>query len=213
MCIYFIKFVHIFYRISLFKSSVTNYFLLCDISRTHTNLTNFQVSSGCLSSVLLSATRNVTAWNFRHSLCLRLSWLNCPPYMFAFPTMLCTFNNHISVTIFLCGPLELWHEEYLSQAATAESSGVRHRCFGLGSYQHICVLWTFWRELYKEYCNCLQPGHYSSLTALHLQPTANQERHDQCGKQHHSREVLIMGIGMLETCWAYRKYNKIWSGI
>ena len=28
----------------------------------------------------------------------------------------------------------------------------------------------------------LQPGHYSSLTAPHLQHTANQERHDQCGK-------------------------------
>ena len=39
----------------------------------------------------------------------------------------------------------------------------------------------------------LQPGHYSSLTAPHLQPTANQERHDQCGKQHYSRELLMIG--------------------
>jgi hypothetical protein len=46
----------------------------------------------------------------------------------------------------------------------------------------------------------LQPGHHSSLTASHLQHTANQERHDQCGKQHHSRELLMMGIVMLETC-------------
>jgi hypothetical protein len=30
----------------------------------------------------------------------------------------------------------------------------------------------------------LQPGHYSSLTAPNLQPTANQERNDQCGNQH-----------------------------
>jgi len=44
----------------------------------------------------------------------------------------------------------------------------------------------------------LQPGHYSTLTAPHLQHTANQERHDQCGKQHHSRELLMMGIVMLE---------------
>ena len=35
----------------------------------------------------------------------------------------------------------------------------------------------------------LQPGHYSSLTAPHLQHTVNQERHDQCGKQHHTRSV------------------------
>jgi len=46
----------------------------------------------------------------------------------------------------------------------------------------------------------LQPGHHTSLTAPNLQPTANQERNDQCGKQHHSRELLTMGIVMPETC-------------
>ena len=46
----------------------------------------------------------------------------------------------------------------------------------------------------------LQPGHYSSLTAPKLQPTANQERNDQCGNQHYSRELLMMGILMPETC-------------
>jgi len=43
-------------------------------------------------------------------------------------------------------------------------------------------------------------GHYSSLPAPKLQPTANQERNDQCGNQHHSRELLMMGIVMPETC-------------
>jgi len=59
----------------------------------------------------------------------------------------------------------------------------------------------------------LQPGHHSSLTAPNLQPTANQERNDQCGNQHHSREFLMMGIIMPETFSAYKKYNKITSGI
>ena len=59
----------------------------------------------------------------------------------------------------------------------------------------------------------LQPGHYSRLTALNLQPTANQERNDQRGNQHHSRELLMMGTVVPETCWAYKKYNKIKSGI
>ena len=45
-----------------------------------------------------------------------------------------------------------------------------------------------------------QPGHYYSLTAPQLQPTANQERYYQCGNQHHSRELLMMGIVMPETC-------------
>jgi len=40
----------------------------------------------------------------------------------------------------------------------------------------------------------LQPGHYSSLTAHNIQPTANQELNDQYGNQHHSRELLMMGI-------------------
>jgi len=46
----------------------------------------------------------------------------------------------------------------------------------------------------------LHPGHYSSLPAPKLQPTANQERNDQCGNQHHSRELLMMGIVVPETC-------------
>jgi hypothetical protein len=46
----------------------------------------------------------------------------------------------------------------------------------------------------------LQPGNYSSLTAPNLQHTANQERNDQCGNQHHIRELLMMGIVMPETC-------------
>jgi len=46
----------------------------------------------------------------------------------------------------------------------------------------------------------LQPGRYSSLTAPNHQHTANQERNDQCGNQHHSRELLMMGIVMPEIC-------------
>jgi len=46
----------------------------------------------------------------------------------------------------------------------------------------------------------LQPGHYSSLTAPNLQHTANQEQNDQCGNQHYSRDLLIIGIVMPETC-------------
>jgi len=46
----------------------------------------------------------------------------------------------------------------------------------------------------------LQPGHYSSLPVLNLQSTARQERNDQCGNQHHSRELLMMGIVVPETC-------------
>ena len=46
----------------------------------------------------------------------------------------------------------------------------------------------------------IEPGHYSSLTAPKLQPTANQERDDQCGNQHYSRELLMMDIVVSETC-------------
>ena len=56
------------------------------------------------------------------------------------------------------------------------------------------------RLKYDESCFSLQPGHHSSLTARNLQPTANQERNDQCGNQHYSREPLMMGIVVPETC-------------
>jgi len=55
-------------------------------------------------------------------------------------------------------------------------------------------------RLKHQSCFSLQPGHYSSLTAPNLQYTANQERYDQCGNQHHSRELLMMGTVMPETC-------------
>jgi len=51
-----------------------------------------------------------------------------------------------------------------------------------------------------ELCLSLQPGHHSSLTSRNLQHTANQEQQDQCGKQHHSRELLMLSIVILETC-------------
>jgi len=81
---------------------------------------------------------------------------------------------------------------------------------------HLIFYYTYRLNMFRacsSTCLSLQPGHYFSLTASHLQHTANQEQHDQCGKQHHSRELLMMGIVMIETCWAYKKYNKISSGI
>jgi len=49
-------------------------------------------------------------------------------------------------------------------------------------------------------CLSQQSGHYSNLTAPNLEHTANQERNDQCGNQHHSRALLMMGVVMPETC-------------
>ena len=54
---------------------------------------------------------------------------------------------------------------------------------------------------------------FAVITAPNLQPTANQGWNDQCGNQHHSRELLMMGIIVPKTCWAYKKCNKITSGI
>jgi hypothetical protein len=65
----------------------------------------------------------------------------------------------------------------------------------------------------SRYSSGLKPRHYSTKTAPNLQPTANQKRNAQCGDQHHSRELLMMDIVVPETCSAYKKYNKIKSGI
>jgi len=55
-----------------------------------------------------------------------------------------------------------------------------------------------WSSVQAATCR-LQPGNYSSLTAPHLQPTANQERNDHCGNQYYSRELLMVVIVELET--------------
>jgi len=47
---------------------------------------------------------------------------------------------------------------------------------------------------------CLQLGHLSSLPAPNVQPTATQEPDGRCGNQHYSRELLMMGIVVPETC-------------
>ena len=90
-----------------------------------------------------------------------------------------------------------------------------HRCDNWGVEIQLDATYCFIVLLIGSTCpGCrLQPGHYSSLTSLNLHPTANQERNDQCGNQHYSRGVLMMGIVMPETCWAYKKYSKIISGI
>ena len=62
-------------------------------------------------------------------------------------------------------------------------------------------------------CFSLQPGQYSNLPAPNLQPTANQEWNDQCGNQHCSCEMLMIGIVMPKTRWTYKKYNKVLSDI
>jgi len=62
-------------------------------------------------------------------------------------------------------------------------------------------------------CYSLQPGHHSSLHASSFQPTAYQERDDQCGNQHYRRELLMMGTVVPETCRAYKKCYKTISGI
>ena len=49
-------------------------------------------------------------------------------------------------------------------------------------------------------CYSLQPGHHSSLPTPNTQPTAIQERDDQCGNQHYSRGLLMVGILLPETC-------------
>jgi len=40
----------------------------------------------------------------------------------------------------------------------------------------------------------------SSLPAPNFQPTATQERNDQCGNQNYSRELEMMDIDVPETC-------------
>jgi len=45
----------------------------------------------------------------------------------------------------------------------------------------------------------LHPGQLSSLSAPNFQPTTTQEPDGQCGDQHYSLQLLMMGIVVPET--------------
>jgi hypothetical protein len=49
-------------------------------------------------------------------------------------------------------------------------------------------------------CYSLRSGHSSNLPALNLQPAATPEPDGLCGNQRYSRELLMMGIMVPETC-------------
>ena len=55
--------------------------------------------------------------------------------------------------------------------------------------------------------------HHETQIYINANPSNFRERNDQYGNQHYSRELLMMGIVMPETCWAYKKYKKITSDI
>jgi len=48
---------------------------------------------------------------------------------------------------------------------------------------------------------------------MNVTPSIFTEINDQCGNEHYSRELLMMDIVVPETCWAYKEYNKVISGI
>jgi len=78
------------------------------------------------------------------------------------------------------------------------ASGIGHNT-GTATSLQCGLIRPRWREV-AGVVSGLQPGHYSSLTSSNLQPTSNQERNDQCGNQHYSRELLMMGMVVPETC-------------
>jgi len=50
---------------------------------------------------------------------------------------------------------------------------------------------------------------YSSTTITYINANSSilTEPESPCGNQHYSRELLMMGTAVPETCWAYHKYN------
>jgi len=83
-----------------------------------------------------------------------------------------------------------WALLYPSSGARDCDVDYHIRCFVLGLLYVVVV----------GVVSGLQSGHYSSLTAPNFQPKANQERNDQCGNQHYSRELLMMDIVVPESC-------------
>jgi len=57
-----------------------------------------------------------------------------------------------------------------------------------------------------------QAGYVSGLQAITCDQQQPKQPDGPCGNEHYSNELLMMGIILSETCWVYRKFNKIiWS--
>ena len=157
-------------------------------------------------------------------ICLHLN--SSLSFVLFLPVLLCLFglefNNTCENLSFI---LKCVHTNYfavvfpLSDYKYLVGYTVYSSLFRLLQNSEVCheALLTVWRRMFRRkeagVVSGLQPGYYSSLTAPNLQPTANQVRNNQCANQHYSRELLMMGIVVPETCWAYKKYNQITSGI
>ena len=158
----------------------------------------------------------------------RSSWIKMETYIYSTVHHLDSWvkRDQLDVTCFI---ISLFNAQHVSDVNTSILRSLRLICWFISwvilLWFDVCwcyfVVWLRWCGIRMQaeaagvvselQAYSMQPG-YSSLTAPNLQPTANQERNDQRGNQHYIRELLMMGIVVPETCWAYKKYNKI-SGI
>ena len=74
-------------------------------------------------------------------------------------------------------------------------------CAGSVDPLFVCGPEVFSSELVGDFRRCTQTPN--------LPHTTNQKRHDQCGKQHHSRKLLMIGIMMLEIHFVRTLYSGI----
>ena len=149
-----------------------------------------------------STTHHILIWFSSHVGLFSSDFLTKHPYVFLFPA---AHTTGLVYLIFLLSGHQktTWRGHKSSPVPLlVEESGKKISLSGDPCFftSQVRVLDAF-AELRKATIS-LQPGHYSSLTAPNLQPTANQERNYQCGNQHYSRELLMMGIVVPETCWA-----------
>jgi len=101
---------------------------------------------------------------------------------------------------------------YPSSGASDCAVELPHRSF----CSRFVVCWRF-GVVGFEWCPCCRlkhkHGHHSNPPTPNLQHTSNQEHTTDVVIQQHSRKLLMMDILMPETCWTYKKWNKITSDI
>ena len=82
-------------------------------------------------------------------------------------------------------------------------------CRGSGADSRLCVQ----EEGCCTSCNIPLPGRIACCLAPDLRQPATKKLHTIGGNNTHSLKLLMMGIAVPETCWAYYKCNKPFSGI